>query len=100
MSELTEKARHLAQSVRRDDVAVDLLAQAVEALCDELEAHQHSYVGPRGAGGGLWYTTLPQMDTEAAAHQRFLKAQADKKKDRIKPRHYTDEDHQAWVDYE
>ena len=49
MSELTERARTLVQSVRRDTVAVDLLAQAVEALCDELERHQHGYIAPRDA---------------------------------------------------
>ena len=54
MSELTERARQLASNATGQyvgDGAMIALAQAIEALCDELEAkeaHRHQYHGRVG----------------------------------------------------
>ena len=73
MSELTDKARTLAQnasSAALDDPTIGILAQAIELLCDELEAHQHTYWGPIGLAG-KWATTQVQRDTLSASQKIF-----------------------------
>ena len=82
MSEITDQVRMLAQhadETQSDRIAIRALVQAVYALCDELDAHQHTYWGPIGLAG-KWITTQSQRDTTSSAHEAYMKAQADKKK--------------------
>jgi len=82
VSENIDRIRDLldkANKSRTNCVAIGHLILAVETLCEELQAHQHTYFGPPGLHG-KWATTSPQRDTGAAAHAVYLKQQADKKK--------------------
>jgi len=81
MSENIDRARELIDKANttRTEGAIGFLVLAMEALCDELEGHQHSYFGPADMHG-KWATTGEQRDTGAAAHAAYLKQQADKKK--------------------
>lgn len=58
---------------------VPTLWRALCALRQELQDHQHSYLGPAGIAG-KWCNTGPRRDTDSTAHAAYLKAQAEKKR--------------------
>lgn len=60
-------AANKTRSFTDSDGVVGLLILAIERLCDEVDNHEHTYVGPTGLGG-RFYTTQPQRDTDGAAH--------------------------------
>lgn len=72
-------AANKTRSFTDSDGVVGLLILAIERLCDEVDNHERTYVGPTGLGG-RFYTTQPQRDTDGAAHEQYMKAQRDKKK--------------------
>ena len=66
-------------SEHADRAALDLLLRLAWEV-KQLQAHQHSYLGPPSQFSGRVYTTSPQRDTEAASHAAFVKQQADKQR--------------------
>lgn len=60
-------AANKTRSFTDSDGVVGLLILAIERLCDEVDNHERTYVGPTGLGG-RFYTTQPQRDTDGAAH--------------------------------
>ena len=76
-----DRARALIDKANecRTEGAIGFLVLALEAICDELQDHQHSYRGPAGIAG-QWCNTGPRRDTDSAAHAAYLKAQAEKKR--------------------
>jgi hypothetical protein len=82
MSELTDKARQAASDADTapgGSAAVGYLIEAIKALCDELEAHQHSYYGPSGMAG-QWLNTQSERHVESASQLAYMQQMADKKK--------------------
>ena len=79
----TDQIRMLCNAIDNDHTtsaaAITILIRAVRALCDALDAHQHSYYGAPGLNGA-WATTQPQRDTTGASHLAHMKRLADKKK--------------------
>ena len=74
-------AANKTRSFTDSDGVVGLLILAIERLCDEVDNHERTYVGPTGLGG-RFYTTQPQRDTDGAAHEQYMKAQRDRSNER------------------
>lgn len=76
IEEIQDAARQLGHrtSEHANRKALEILlrlAWQVQELQNQLQAHQHSYVGPTGLAV-KWHTTIPRRDTLAPEHDEYM----------------------------